>query len=150
MLLFHNCWKLSAINTNCLGILLVLRIRLGRDNNRLPFLHGRLECGDFVGYVTFYFNKDLNESFVTSRLFTSNVPREITEAKLSFKESQLGSKQADYEILFERLKVVQYSEHPSPCTLGKDFLSICPIKETNGQFEIEVPDFKMHIAPRRI
>ena len=136
---------MSAQVTNCLVILLVVRIRLGRDNNRLPFLHGRLECSDFVGYVTFYFSRDLNESYVTSQLFTSTLPREITEAKLSFRESQPDSTQADYEIFFERLKVVQYSEHPSPCTLGKDFLSICPIKETNGQSEIEVPDFKIHI-----
>jgi len=126
-------------------ILLAIRIRLGRDNNRLPFLHARLECSDFDGYVTFYFNRNLNESYVTSQLFTSTVPREITEAKLSFRESQPGSAQADYEIFFERLKVVQYSEHPSPCTLGKDLLSVSPTKETNGQFEIEVPDFKIHI-----
>jgi hypothetical protein len=129
-------------------ILLVLRIRLGRNNDRLPFLHGRLECIDFAGYVTFYFNRDINESYVTSQLFTSTMPREITEAKLSFRESQPGSTQADYEIFFERLRVVQYSEHPSPCTLGKDFLSICPIEEKNGQFELEAPDSKIRIKAR--
>ncbi len=115
-----------------------------------PFLNGRLECDDprLFDQVAFLLDQNAEHSFVTSKVLrTRPLPSEIVGAKFYTTMPLASGTLEEYEITFRKLSVVEYSEsNPLPCTLGRDFLSVCPLATVEGEFLVQMKGYKVTIA----
>lgn len=111
-----------------------------------PFLHCRLECDEpnIYGNVMFLISKTQPKSFITSRILSKPYPDEIAKVTLRF-----FMPLQECEIRFSHLAVVPHAEksygESLAHTLGKDFISTCPLLQEGQDWFLEMPSYKVKI-----